>query len=159
MIFLAWKLYLKHISPINVPKGSVNNMLALVKIMPWRWTGDRYFSGPMVALVYWCMYGSVSLDGLNCYLNMAYVRTIIMTITDTLKRLCYISGDNRRYVQGSFVYEPIQWKTVLRWDYFVYASSPWKTTSLIGRAHTYNTVCSALFLQRVHSALYKYNAL
>ena len=110
---------LKHISLTFVPRGSVNNTLALAQIMPWRWTGDRHFSIPMMALVYWCMadnrfassqwetslqsnavshwlganlesalwcmYASVGLHGLSSSLNMASTRTIIVTITDTLK--------------------------------------------------------------------------
>ena len=147
MIFLTWKVYLKHISPINVPKGSVNNMLALAKIMPWCWAGDGHCSGQLVALVYWRMHASVGLGGLNSHLNMAYVRTIIMTITDTLKRPCYVSGDNRRYVQGSFVYAPIQWKTALQGIILCIRPANEKrryivTPSLIGRVHTQNDFCT-----------------
>ena len=44
-----------------VPKGPLNNILALVQIMAWRqaiiWTND--------AQVYWCIYASLDLDMLK----------------------------------------------------------------------------------------------
>ena len=31
-----------------VPKGPIDNMLALVQIMAWRWTGDKPLSEPVI---------------------------------------------------------------------------------------------------------------
>ena len=31
-----------------VPKGPINNIPALVRIMAWRWTGDKPLSEPMM---------------------------------------------------------------------------------------------------------------
>ena len=40
-----------------VPKGPINNILALVQIMAWRWPGDRPLSEPMMVnlLIHICI--------------------------------------------------------------------------------------------------------
>ena len=42
-VSIAIKISLKF-----VPKGPINNILALVQIMAWRWSGDKPLSEPMM---------------------------------------------------------------------------------------------------------------
>ena len=51
------------ISLIFVPKGPINNILALVQIMPCLWPSDKPLSAPM--LDYWCIYASLGLNDLS----------------------------------------------------------------------------------------------
>ena len=49
--FLEWKYISITISMKFVPKGSINDIQALVQIMAWRRPGDKPLSEPMVAWV------------------------------------------------------------------------------------------------------------
>ena len=67
-IFLNEKvLILIKISLKLIPKGSINNIPALVQIMAWRRPGDKPLSEPM--MVFRRIYASLGLNELNCDLK------------------------------------------------------------------------------------------
>ena len=56
-VYISIKFSLKF-----VPRGSINNIPAIVQIMAWRRPGDKPLSEPIVfSLVYWRIYASPSL--------------------------------------------------------------------------------------------------
>ena len=62
-IWISIKISLK-----LVPKGSINNIPALVQIMAWRRRGDNHFLN-LWWLVYWRIYASLGLNELIAFLT------------------------------------------------------------------------------------------
>ena len=74
-IWIAIEISLKF-----VPKGPVNNIPVLVRIMAWRWQGDKPLSEPMMNIVYW--YASLGLNELtfDICVCLFYARCLIFIL-------------------------------------------------------------------------------
>ena len=59
-IWISIKFLLKF-----VPKGPINNILALVQIMAWCWPGDKPLSEPTL-VSYWRIYASLGTQWFKC---------------------------------------------------------------------------------------------
>ena len=73
-IFVNEKCYILNKISLNcVPKGPIDNIRAVVKIMAWCRIGDKPLSKPMLTQIHWRIYAALGEDELKLGCDVLYV--------------------------------------------------------------------------------------